>query len=167
MEWNSKGKILRKEGLSLLSCQAGFNILSVSRTRASFFFKTCLSQCPFSPLRVNVCLCGTLWDSRLLWLCLVPVWVLCACWEYMNVCDRQKEGSGRCLSLFLWLSVLFFYFPHSFFLLFMLAAVICALQLDKGLWGCAVVDLDVDLGVFLALLLLSAQPPAVAQKITG
>lgn len=49
----------------------------------------------------------------------------------------------------------------------MLAAVICAFQLDKGLWGCAVVDLDVDLGVFLALLLLAAQPPAVAQKITG
>lgn len=49
----------------------------------------------------------------------------------------------------------------------MLAAVICVFQLDKGLWGCVVVDLDVDLGVFLALLLLSAQPPAVAQKIGG
>jgi len=41
------------------------------------------------------------------------------------------------------------------------------LQLDKGLGVGAVVDLDVDLWVFLALLLLSAQPPAVAQKITG
>lgn len=41
------------------------------------------------------------------------------------------------------------------------------LQLDKGLGVGAVVDLDIDLGVFLALLLLSEQPSAVAQKITG
>lgn len=41
------------------------------------------------------------------------------------------------------------------------------LQLDKGLGVGAVVDLDIDFGVFLALLLLSAQLSAVAQKITG
>lgn len=55
--------------------------------------------------------------------------------------------------------------PPSFLLLFGWLSSMC-LQLDKGFWVGAVVDLDIDLGVFLALLLLSAQLPAVAQKIT-
>lgn len=78
----------------------------------------------------------------------------------MCVSDGRRDQGGVS-------SVLFFYFPSSFFPLSTLGAVICAFQLDKGLGVCAVVDLDVDFGVFFALLFLSAQPPAVAQKITG
>lgn len=41
------------------------------------------------------------------------------------------------------------------------------LQSDKCLGVGAVVDLDVDLGVFLTLGFLSPQPSAVAQQVTG
>lgn len=49
----------------------------------------------------RVCLCGTLWDSWLLWLYFVPVWV-CVCLLRIHECviDRRRNQGGVYHSFF-------------------------------------------------------------------